>query len=184
MVERVKEQQIWLGLGSNQGNRLEHLNCVINFVREQPGVELIACSQVYETDYVGPGKQDKYLNACIGLRSQLGPIQLLDRFQSLERELGRPFDGHMKPRPLDVDILLVDDLEIAESRLSVPHPRLSERLFVLMPLCDIAPEKKIPNLGETVADLCAKIKRKEGPAVTLRRDLVLESSLTDRFMED
>ncbi len=178
------EQEICLGLGSNQGDRLAYLKRAVNLVVEHPDMQLIACSSVYETDYVGPGQQDKFLNACLTLCSNMAVLPLLDLFQALEREMGRSPDGHMKPRPLDVDILLVDDLVMTQSRLTVPHPRLAERLFVLAPLCEIAPGKKIPKLGETVADLCAKIKRKDGPAVTLRPDLVLESGLTGRFMED
>ena len=178
------EQEICLGLGSNQGDRLAYLNRAVNFVVEHPDLQLIACSSVYETDYVGPGQQDKFLNGCLALRSNMALLPLLDLFQALERDLGRGPDGHMKPRPLDVDILLVDDLVMTESRLTVPHPRLAERLFVLEPLCEIAPGKIIPKLGETVANLCAKIKRKDSPAVTLRLDLVLESGLNGRFMED
>lgn len=177
------KHNLWLGLGSNQGQRLQHLNQAVKLVLEHPELQLLGCSGVYETDYVGPGEQDKYLNACVSIASNLGLWPLLDVFQALESNLGREKQGHMKPRPLDVDFLLVDDMEFVDARLTVPHPRLAERLFVLTPLCDIASGKKIPNLGETVAQQCAKIKRKEGPAVTLRRDLVLESG-NRRFMEE
>ncbi len=180
----MMQHHIWLGLGSNQGDRLEHLNKAVGLVVANPDLHLVAGSRVYETEYVGPGRQDPYLNACLALRSNVELLSLLDLFQALERSLGRMAQGHMKPRPLDVDILLVDGLAQNQPRLTVPHPSLGERLFVLMPLCDIAPEKIIPNLGETVAERCAKIKRKDGPAVTLREDLVLESGLPGRSMED
>ncbi len=178
------EQEIWLGLGSNQGDRLKHLNRAVDLVLKHTDMQLLACSRVYETDYVGPGQQDKYLNYCLKISSGVPLLHLLDLFQALEQDLGRAPDGHLKPRPLDVDILLVDDLEMTHSRLTVPHTSLAERLFVLIPLCDIASGKIIPKFGETVADQCAKIRRKDGPAVTLRQDLVLESGLSDRFMED
>ncbi len=175
---------VWLGLGSNQGNRLVNLNHVINLVLEHPNLDLLSSSGVYETEYVGPGNQDKYLNACLAISCNIGLLALLDEFQTLEQSLGRSSDGHMKPRPLDVDILLVDDIQISQPRLLVPHPRLGERLFVLIPLCDIASGKKIPILGETVAQLCAKIKRKDDSVVTPRPDLVLGAGLSGQFMEE
>ena len=175
---------IWLGLGSNMGNRLDHLKQAVDFVISHPEMKLQKCSRVYETEYVGPGNQDAFLNACVEIQSGLPLLDLLGEFQMLERRLGRQSHGHMKPRPLDVDFLLVDDVEMIDTRLEVPHPRLVERLFVLIPLADIAPDKIIPNSGETVASRCAKIKRKSGPAVTVRQDLVLQSGKPDAIMED
>lgn len=166
-------RRFWLGLGSNQGDRLFFLGRAVEFVDQQAEMNLLSCSPVYETEYVGPGQQDPYLNACLEIESPQTPLALLDLFQALEQELGRPKHGHLKPRPLDVDILLAEDTVLSAQRLTVPHPRLAERLFVLAPLNDIAPREIIPNSGETVADLCAKIRRKDGPAVVLREDLVL-----------
>jgi len=184
MAQKLNGRHIWLGLGGNQGDRLGHLNQAVSFVRRHPQMELLHCSQVYETDYVGPGTQEPYLNACLEICSPLELLELLTEFQALEQSLGRSADGHMKPRPLDVDILLVDHEDMNHERLVVPHPRLQERLFVLKPLCDIAPGKKILNSGETVLELCAKIRRKDGSAVTLRPDLVLESGSSGRNMEE
>lgn len=184
MAHKVTARQIWLGLGGNQGDRLDHLHQAVSFVRSHPQMELLRCSRVYETEYVGPGTQDSYLNACVEIRTRLELLELLEEFQGLEKSLGRAPDGHMKPRPLDVDILLAAQEEMVHERLVVPHPRLHERLFVLEPLSDIAPGEKIPNLGETVSELCAKIKRKDGSAVMLRPDLVLEPEPFGRNMED
>jgi len=184
MAAEVNSRRIWLGLGSNQGHRLNHLKRAVAFFQDHPGIQLLRCSRVYETDFVGPGNQDPYLNACVEIRSKMDLLEMLDEFQALERALGRSRDGHMKPRPLDVDFLLVDDLEFSHERLVLPHPRLHDRLFVLAPLSDLAPRKKIPNSGETVGILCAKIRRKDGAAVVLRPDLVLEPAQPGRNMEE
>ncbi len=184
MAEELRVHNIWLGLGSNQGDRLAHLTRAVTFISQHPHMRLVGCSGVYETDYVGPGQQDPYLNACLEVHSAMSLLAMLDEFQSLEKDLGRAADGHMKPRPLDVDFLLVDELEMVHERLVVPHPRLSERLFVLEPLNELAPGKKIPNSGKTVAELCAKIRRKDGPAVLLRPDLILVSVKSGRNLEE
>ena len=184
MATKLKSGRIWLGLGSNQGDRLNNLNQAVTFVANHPQMRLVRCSRVYETAYVGPGTQDEFLNACVEICSDIDLFQMLNEFQALEKSLGRMADGHMKPRPLDVDLLLVDDLHHVSERLTVPHPRLHERLFVLEPLGDLAPLKKIPNSGETVGELCAKIRRKDGPAVMLRPDLVLEPADAGGNMED
>jgi 2-amino-4-hydroxy-6-hydroxymethyldihydropteridine diphosphokinase len=180
--------RVWLGLGSNMGDRMANLNRAVEFVLAHPKLTLIQGSQVYETAYVGPGKQDDYLNACLEIRSEVPLLDLLAGFQDLEMSLGRQADGHMKPRPLDVDILLANDREVSVKRLEVPHPRLQERLFVLAPLAEIAGEKIIPNSGETVSSLCAKIKRKSGPAVRLcpefRLNIVLPPDHSGGIMED
>lgn len=184
MAGKLASRRIWLGLGSNQGNRLDNLNQAVAFVEQHSHMRLVRCSRVYETEYVGPGTQDHFLNACVEILAEIDLFKMLDEFQALEKALGRSDDGHMKPRPLDVDLLLVDDLELSSKRLVVPHPRMHERLFVLEPLGDLAPLKKIPNLGETVGELCAKIRRKDGPAVTPRPDLVLEPAHAGGNMED
>ncbi|MCP4291810.1 MAG: 2-amino-4-hydroxy-6-hydroxymethyldihydropteridine diphosphokinase [bacterium] len=179
---------LYLGIGSNQGDRLAHLQKFVSWVQENPLLQLLKTSSVYETEYVGPGEQDDYLNACLCLRSEVPLLRLMAEFQDQERAAGRRPDGHMKPRPLDVDILLADDEVFFQGDLEVPHPRLHQRLFVLLPLKEIAPEKNIPNLGETVAKLCAKIKRKEAESVRLCLGMKLgmkqESEIAGRITEE
>ncbi len=177
-------QRVWLGIGGNMGDRLGHLNQAVAFILKHPQLELQKCSRVYETEYVGSGTQMDYLNACLEICSDLAPEDLMKEFQELERSLGRQEDGHLKPRPLDVDILLVDNLIVSCQHLEIPHPRLVERLFVLAPLAEIARSKIIPNSGETVGNLCAKIRRKSGPAVELCQEYILQSGLPDRSLED
>lgn len=160
-------EMVWLGLGSNQGDRLEHLRSAVRRIHDHPALALVACSSVYETDYVGPGNQEAYLNAAVSISCELGPGSLLQEVKRWEEERGRRINGHMRPRPLDVDILFYGDHVLSEKNLVVPHLRLRERLFVLSPLSEISPEKKMPNSGETMKELCAKIRRKERSGVRL-----------------
>ena len=126
----------FLGLGSNLGDRLAHLR---RAVASLPDV--VAVSPVYETDPVGgPAGQGPYLNAVVELDTERSPRQLLELAARLETEAGRVRAERFGPRTLDVDVLLVGDLEVHEDDLEVPHPRMWERRFVLVPLADLAPE--------------------------------------------
>ena len=126
----------FLALGSNLGDRREHLR---RAVAGLPGV--VAVSPVYETDPVGgPPGQGAYLNAVVELDPDLTPRELLGVAHRLEEEAGRVRAERWGPRTLDVDVLLVGDLVVDEPDLQVPHPRLRQRAFVLVPLHDLAPE--------------------------------------------
>lgn len=156
---------VLLGLGSNLGDRLAHLRAATRALADHPGLELVAVSRIWESEHVGPDAQEPYLNACAALRTALGPLALLDVLKGLEAAAGRPSDGHRRPRPIDLDILLFGDRAVADGRLRVPHPEMSRRAFVLEPLAEIAGGSRIPDSGETVGELCAKIRRKSGPWV-------------------
>lgn len=155
----------YLGLGSNQGDRLGELRRAVAGLAALPGVRVTAESGVWETEHVGPDVQDPYLNACVGIRTSLEPLALLDALKGLEAAAGRRPDGHRRPRPIDLDILLYGDMVVREGRLRVPHPELAGRAFVLEPLAEIAPGLRCPDSGETIAEACAKIRRKGGPWV-------------------
>jgi len=128
--------RVFLGLGSNLGDRLQHLR---DAVASLPDV--VAVSPVYETDPVGgPLGQDPYLNLVVELQTDLSARQLLGISHRLESAAGRVRTERWGPRPLDVDLLLVGDATISEPDLVVPHPRMWERRFVLAPLADLAPE--------------------------------------------
>lgn len=135
----------YLALGSNLGSRRLALARAIEGLRRLPGTRICGISHLYETSYQGTGQQRPYLNACLVLETSLSPGSLLEAGQEMERLAGRQLDGHMKPRPLDVDLLLVDDLRLNEARLSLPHPRMHERRFVLQPLADLAPDLRLPG---------------------------------------
>lgn len=124
----------YLGLGSNLGDRVEHLRTAVAALPD-----VVAVSPVYETDPVGgPAGQPAFLNLVVALETELSPHQLLDVARGLEAAAGRVRTEKDGPRTLDVDVLLVGDLTVAEPDLVVPHPRMWERRFVLAPLADLA----------------------------------------------
>lgn len=160
---------VFLGLGSNQGDRLAALRSAATAVAALPGTELVRRSRVWETEHVGQDVQDPYLNACLEVRTNLEPLALLEALKGIEAVAGRLPGGHRRPRPIDLDILLYGDLVQEGDRLRVPHPELSRRAFVLEPLAEIAEGFACPESGETIGTLCAKIRRKGGPWVRLHR---------------
>ena len=158
---------VFLGLGSNLGDRLAELRRAAAALAAHPRLDLTACSRIWETEPVGSGVQDPFLNACVAVRTNLAPVDLLDVLKSQEAAAGRAPDGHRKPRPIDLDVLLYGDQVVSVERLTVPHPELRNRAFVLEPLREIAGECLIPDSSETIAAACAKIRRKSGPWVRL-----------------
>ena len=151
----------FLGLGSNLGDRRRHLN-----EAAQSLTGLIAVSQVYETDPVGgPPGQAPYFNCVVELHTELSPRQLLGVCHRLESAAGRTRNERWGPRTLDVDLLLVGDLRIAEPDLIIPHPRMWERRFVLAPLAELAPEL-VPDTVMARADgrVVALGRLVDGPA--------------------
>jgi 2-amino-4-hydroxy-6-hydroxymethyldihydropteridine diphosphokinase len=125
-----------LALGSNLGDRLGHLRMAIASLPD-----LVACSRVYETDPVGgPEGQGPYLNMVVRLETDMAPRSLLETCLRLEREAGRERRERWGPRTLDVDIIWIDGVTLDEPDLVVPHPRMSERPFVLAPLAEVAPD--------------------------------------------
>lgn len=156
---------VFLGLGSNQGDRLAHLRDAVARLAAHARLSVTACSRIWETEHVGPDVQDPYLNACVAVATELPPLELLDLLKGIEADAGRQRDGHRRPRPIDLDILLYGDQVIQEGRLTVPHPQWRERAFVLEPLAEIAGARTCPDSSETIGDVCAKIRRKDGPWV-------------------
>jgi 2-amino-4-hydroxy-6-hydroxymethyldihydropteridine diphosphokinase len=130
----------YLGLGSNLGDRLAHLQAAVDGLARTPGVDVAAVSPVYETAPVGGPPQDDYLNAVVAIDTELTPRGLLDIAQHLEAAEHRVRRERWGPRTLDVDVLIVGDEVVDEPDLVVPHPRLRERAFVLVPLSDLDAE--------------------------------------------
>jgi 2-amino-4-hydroxy-6-hydroxymethyldihydropteridine diphosphokinase len=145
--------RVFLGLGSNQGNRRAHLRAAIAAMRGWPQTSVRRVSGLYESAYVGPGRQARYLNACVELDSALEPLCLLDLAQGLERAAGRPPRSHLRPRNLDVDILACERSRVASDRLVIPHPRIAERRFVLEPLAELDAELLLPGWETTPREL-------------------------------
>ncbi|HWW66431.1 MAG TPA: 2-amino-4-hydroxy-6-hydroxymethyldihydropteridine diphosphokinase [Solirubrobacterales bacterium] len=147
----------YLGLGSNVGDREEHLRAAIELLRES-GVEVETVSSTYETEPVGEIlDQPDFLNAAIRIRTDLEPEALLRRCKAIEAERGRAFEApRHSPRPLDVDLLLLGDLELRTDRLTLPHPEVRSRRFVLAPLLELDPGLTLPDgtrLAEALAGL-------------------------------
>ena len=152
-----------LGLGSNIGDRLGYLRRALLTLLEHPEITITSYSRLYESEYVGPGEQAPYLNlVCLG-QTSLAPMALLALAKAEERRLGREPGGHMQPRTLDLDILLFGDHCGADDLLTLPHPRLAERGFVLAPLAELAPSTVLPDSGETVEAAWARIRDLDGP---------------------
>lgn len=156
-------ERVFIGLGTNMGDRLQHLRRALFALAVHPEIRVRAVSRVYETEYVGEGEQDPYYNACVEIATDLPPQILLAVLKGAEEREGRAPDGHLRPRPIDLDILLFGDRILAGPRLRVPHKGMRDRAFVLVPLAEIAPLVRFPDSGETIAEACAKIRRKSGP---------------------
>jgi 2-amino-4-hydroxy-6-hydroxymethyldihydropteridine diphosphokinase len=133
-------QRAYLALGSNLDDRLGHLQQAVDGLRAADGLAVLALSRVYETDPVGGPEQGSYLNAVVALETSLGPWELLAVAQRLEADAQRVRTERWGPRTLDVDVLLYDDVTMDDVELTIPHPRLWERAFVLVPLADVAPD--------------------------------------------
>jgi 2-amino-4-hydroxy-6-hydroxymethyldihydropteridine diphosphokinase len=129
----------YLALGSNLGDRVAHLQFAVDALVAADRVSVVAVSRVYETEPVGGPAQDAYLNAVVALATDLAPEALLSLAQRIESDAHRVRTERWGPRTLDVDILVYDDLESADPDLTLPHPRMWERGFVLAPLRDVAP---------------------------------------------
>jgi 2-amino-4-hydroxy-6-hydroxymethyldihydropteridine diphosphokinase len=147
----------YLGLGSNVGDSSGHLRAAIELLEER-GVEVEAVSSTYVTEPVGEIlDQPDFLNAAIRIRTDLEPEKLLDVCKAVEAERGRAFDlPRHSPRPLDVDLLLLGDLELSTDRLTLPHREVSSRRFVLAPLLELDPELALPD-GTRLTDALAAL---------------------------
>ncbi len=136
----------YLGLGSNVGDRESHIRAAVEVLRER-GVEVEAVSSHYETEPVGDVlDQADFLNAAVRICTDLEPEELLDLCKEVEVERGRRLDApRHSPRPLDVDLLLLGDYELSTDRLTLPHPEVTSRRFVLVPLLELDPELRLPD---------------------------------------
>ena len=146
----------YLGLGSNVGDRESQLRGAIEDL-ERHGVEVEAISSLYETEPVGEIlEQPDFLNAAARVRTSLGPEELLDVCKAIEAEHGRVFGGPRHgPRPIDIDLLLLGEIEMSSERLTLPHPEVTSRRFVLLPLLELDPDLRLPDGTELRAALDA-----------------------------
>ncbi len=144
----------FLGFGGNLGNPLNSFQHARQQLAEHPQITLIASSPLYRTPPVGgPTGQPNFLNGAVEIQTGLLPLDLLQLCRQIEDGAGRVRDLHWGPRTLDIDLLLVDNLVMDVPLLTLPHPRLHQRHFVLLPLNDLAPQLKHPILNETISNL-------------------------------
>ncbi|MBU4174542.1 MAG: 2-amino-4-hydroxy-6-hydroxymethyldihydropteridine diphosphokinase [Actinobacteria bacterium] len=136
---------VYLGVGSNQGDRLVFLRAAVECLEEEDGVTVVATSSVYRSEPVGLTDQPEFLNAVVVVDSTLSPRGLLELARRIEDSNGRRRRQRWGPRTLDVDILLIDGVEVDEPDLTVPHPGLTERRFVLEPMLEVDPDVSLPD---------------------------------------
>jgi 2-amino-4-hydroxy-6-hydroxymethyldihydropteridine diphosphokinase len=145
----------YLGLGSNIGDRLQNLQAAINAL--EPEVHPVECSPVYETPPWGFLDQPNFLNQVVKAETELSPGELLRYLKEIEKDLGRQDSFLNGPRKIDLDIIFFDDAVIESPPITIPHPRMDDRGFVLLPLADLAPEFKHPVLDLSVQDMLAQV---------------------------
>jgi len=143
----------WIGLGTNQGEMILNLTRAALDLSVLPESSLHAVSSIYESAPVGEGYSGPFLNAVVGLRTGLKPMQLLRHCQRIEQAHGR--DRSSADRTLDIDILLYGDEQMVSDELRIPHPRMHTRRFVLQPLCEVAMSAVHPVLERSICDLAA-----------------------------
>jgi GTP cyclohydrolase-4 len=159
-LEKNKPVIVYLGLGSNLGNRQDNLDRALDFLSQRLRVERI--SSVYETEPVGNINQPRFLNLVCQAYTRLTPTGLLTLAKGIESKLGRTFNKPNTPRPIDIDILFYGEQVIETPELVIPHLRLAERAFVLIPLAEIAPDLVHPVSGKTVKELLEAIRETQG----------------------
>jgi 2-amino-4-hydroxy-6-hydroxymethyldihydropteridine diphosphokinase len=157
----------YVGVGANLGDRWANLALAASILRRSPRVALLRASRVYDTAPVGP-PQPRYLNAVLELETELTAPALHAVLQLAENAAGRRRSGQRwGARTLDLDLLLFGDDVIVRRTLRVPHPELAARRFVLAPLAELCPDRKVPGIGLTVAELLARVPHDDGAVVGL-----------------
>ncbi len=159
----MKSVIVYLGLGSNLGDREANLRRALELL--SANVKVVKISPTYDTAPVGNTDQPRFLNLVCKAKTSLSPLNLLRFVKNIEKKMGRVNGLPNSPRPIDIDILFYDDLVLETPVLVIPHPRLTERTFVLASLADIAPDFKHPASGKTVRQMLKKLKRTAGDAV-------------------
>ncbi len=152
----MKQIQSAIALGSNLGNSQQILLDAVEMIASIPQIELIACSNLYETKPVGP-PQPYYVNGCIIVQTSLTPEVLWQFLFDIEQEFGRERKVRWGARTLDLDLILYGDLVMETPKLQIPHPRMRERSFVLIPLAEIAPDLVDPVTKMTIAELLSAL---------------------------
>lgn len=151
----------YLGMGSNLGLREEQLKRAMGKIASLPQTEILDFSSLYETEPVGVKNQPWFLNLVLIIQTAAPPEELLHQLKEIESRMGRGKGRRWSPRPIDLDILLYDNLIFDSPRLVIPHPRMHQRLFVLLPLAELVPQLKHPILGRNMEQLAEGLSQRE-----------------------
>ncbi len=165
---RMNRHVAFLSIGSNVGDKKKNLDTAVALLDRYENISVLAVSPYYKTEPQNFKDQDWFVNAAVKIKTDLEPLALLDVLKNLEIDLdkdGKPF--RFGPRIIDLDIIYYDTIELTSSRLEIPHPRMHERCFVLVPLCDIGPKTYHPVLKTTSDDLLNKIEEQQTQKVIL-----------------
>jgi len=158
----------WLGLGSNLQQPVSQLKDAMGRLGLVEGIQVLKTSGLYRTPPWGDDQQDDFINAVVQIETNLNPIPLLHVLQSIENKMGRQRSGRRwGPRLIDIDLLLYGDQQFKSEELELPHPRMHERVFVLIPLCELDKTVTIPGHGVAhellqMLDSCAIVRLEEG----------------------
>lgn len=152
-------KEVYLALGSNMGNRKQNLTEAIDYLSQR--VRVARCSSTYDTEPVGNPDQQRFLNMVCRIYTSLEPKALLSLAKGIESKMGRVFGKVNAPRPIDIDILIYGDLVLNTPDLVIPHPRMTRRAFVLVPLAEIAPALKHPTSGKAIKQLLSELSGRE-----------------------
>lgn len=158
---------VLIGIGANLGDPVDSIREAVEKLRENPRITLLRCSSLYRTEPVGKAEQDWFVNGVIQCGTSLEPEQLLLELQAIEHKFGRVRRERWGPRTLDLDILAFGELILEREGLTIPHPRLHERRFVLIPLHEILPHWRHPRLRRTCHELLQDLGGERGQRVEL-----------------
>ena len=151
----MSEWLAYIGFGSNVGERLRTVLSALSLLQASPGLSICSVSSLYETEAVGYEKQADFINGVVAVFTRLRPLRLLRRLQTVEKRLGRMREIRWGPRTIDLDILLYGDLVLVSDELTIPHPEMQNRRFVLVPLAEIAQDDHVPGTGKRIGQLLA-----------------------------
>jgi 2-amino-4-hydroxy-6-hydroxymethyldihydropteridine diphosphokinase len=152
----------YLALGSNVGDRAENLRQAVRALHTRKGIRVLRVSPVYETDPVGYLEQEPFLNMAVAIETDLPPEKLLAEVLGIEQELGRVRTIRWGPRTIDIDVLLYDHVTLDQTDLQIPHPAMTERAFVLVPLRDVWEGGALPVFGRTIEHFLKQTEDFEG----------------------